>query len=90
MNKKTNVRTSKSDIVCRYLLFYIADHIGPNTLKLVHYLCPKNISESDCLVLDEILVSDIFSASQIEKAACITIKSGSITFQEFTSNLFWL
>lgn len=90
MNKMTNVRTSKSDIVCRYLLFYIADRIGPNTLELVRYLCPKNISESDCLVLDEILVMNTFSDSQIEKASCITLKSDVITFQEFKISLFWL
>jgi hypothetical protein len=72
MKKNDKVRTSKSDEVCRYLLFSIAQDIGPNTLDLVRFLCPNNISESDCLVLDEILVNNIFTDSQIEEAARLT------------------
>lgn len=90
MGKSIKLRTSKSDIVCRYLLFSIANEIGPNTLKIVRFFCPHNISESHCMVLDELLTTDIFSPSQIEKAASITLNSGDISFPNFQTILFWL
>lgn len=90
MGKSIKLRTSKSDIVCRYLLFSIANKIGPNTHTIVRFLCPHNILESDCMVLDELLTTNIFSDSQIEKAASITLTSGEISFPKFQSILFWL
>ena len=90
MKKNLKIRTSKSDKVLRYLLFSIAKDIGPNTFKIVRFFCSHNITESDCVVLDELLTTDIFSPSQIEKAAYITLNSGDISFQKFQYILFWL
>jgi hypothetical protein len=90
MRKSIKIRTSKSDIVLRYLLFSIAKNIGPNTHTIVRFFCPHNISESDCMVLDELLTTDIFSDSQIEKAASITLTTGEISYLNFQSILFWL
>ena len=89
MKKNVKIRTSKFDIVCRYLLFSIAKDIGPNTLKLVRFLCPSNISDSNCLKLDEILTTDVFSPAAIEKAAYATLNSGLLTYGSFQCELFF-
>ena len=71
------------------MLFSIAQSIGPNTLKIVQFFCPHNISEKDSQILDEIIVSGLFSDTEIEEAAKITLNSGLVTFAIFEVTLFW-
>jgi hypothetical protein len=82
-------RTSKSDEVCRYLLFSFANKIGPDTLKLVQVLCPQNITDAESLLLDDIITSGVFSDSEIETAASITIQDTGNLFANFLDILFW-
>lgn len=81
--------TTKSDECCRYLLFSIAQSIGPHTLKIVQYFCPSHISEQDCMMLDEIIASNIFTDEEIEEAARITLDNDFITFGKFQVTLIW-
>lgn len=81
------MRTSKSDEVCMYLLFSMAQNIGKHTLELVLYLCPKNITESESMDLDNIIAGSHFSPARIETAARIVIEQGAISFHSFQSVL---
>lgn len=82
-------RTSKSDEVCRYLVFSFANKIGPDTLKLVQILCPDNITDEESLLLDDIITSGVFSDTEIETAASAVVQDNGNLFGNFLFTLFW-
>lgn len=87
-NPASICRSSKSDNVIRYLLFYLAEYIGPHTLELVLYLCPDNITEDESMGLDTLISgSSQFFHKQIEEAARIVLQQQNICFKSFESTL---
>jgi hypothetical protein len=82
--------TSRSSVVCRYLLYSMAKDIGPYTLEAVRFLTPYHITAGECYVLDDIIVSGIFPHADIEKAAYITLNLDTVTFSNFKTVLYSL
>ena len=87
--KVEECRTSKSDEVCRYLLYYFAEKIGSRTLALVQRLLPDNISEAECRVLEDVITLGVFSDQEIERAAGAALQNTRNLFNRFLVTLFW-
>lgn len=82
--------TSKADETYRYLLFYYANKIGSDTLKLVQALiCLQNITDVENLLLDAIITSGVFSDLEIENAASVTVQDTGNSFGNFLVTFFW-
>jgi hypothetical protein len=81
--------TSRSSVVCRYLLYSIAREIGQYTLLLVLYLTPYHISKIECGRLDDLITADLFPHEDIERAAYRTLNQYPITFSTFLVELFF-
>jgi hypothetical protein len=87
-NPASICRSSKSDEVVRNLLYCLAEYIGPQTLELVLYLCPDNITEDDSIGLDDLISCSSRSIhKQIEEAASIVLRQQNICFKSFQSTL---
>ena len=87
MNK--DHKTSRSSVVCRYLLYSMAKDMGQYTLLLVLYLIPYHILKTECIQLDDIITSGLFPHEDIEKAAYRTLNQYPITFGTFIVELFF-
>ncbi|HYW96502.1 MAG TPA: hypothetical protein VE870_12990 [Bacteroidales bacterium] len=81
--------TSKSDEVCRFLLFYCANKIGPRISELVQVLCPDIITAEESRLLDEIMTMGVFSDAEIEQAADAALQNTGNLFNRFLVTLFW-
>ena len=82
-------RTSKSDEVCRYLLYHFAEKIGNRTHALVIRLLPDNISETESRILDDVITLGIFSDQEIERAAGAAFQNTGNLFNRFLVALLW-
>lgn len=89
VSQEVNYRSSKSDEVCRNLLYFFAGKIGPGTLELVQTLHQNGISESENKVLDDIITLEVYTDQEIEKAADVTLQASENQFDRFRSVLFW-
>ena len=89
VSKVVKCRTSKSDELCRNLLFSIAWKIGPRTMEMVQTLHHGEISEIDCMVLDEIITLEVYSNQEIEEAADLALQDTRNLFGSFQLALFW-
>lgn len=88
-SRPTLCRTSKSDEVCRYLLYSFANKIGSCTIELVKYLCPDKITNEESRLLDDIITMRVFSDSEIERAADVALQNTRNLFNRFLVALFW-
>jgi hypothetical protein len=80
-------RSSKYCLICRNLVFSMAQDIGPKTLDVVRKLYYSGISVYDSYKMDFLISSDIFRHSKIERAAALTLKLTDFTFSIFESIL---
>jgi hypothetical protein len=76
-------RSSKYCLICRNLVFSMAQDIGPKTHGLVRKLYYSGISVYDSYKMDFLISSDIFKYSEIERAAALTLNLTNFSFSIF-------
>lgn len=80
-------KTSKYCLVCRNLLFSMAQDIGPYTLDMVKGFYYSGVSVYDSHKIEFLIFSDIFRYSKIERAAALTLKISHHSVSIFESIL---
>ena len=81
------IRTSKYCLVCRHLLFSMAQDIGPHTLDMVRGFYSSSVSVYDSHKIEFLIFSDIFRYSKIGRAAALTLQLSHYSVTVFESIL---